>query len=208
MLGLADANSGLIMADVGAPGRHSDVGVFAHSELGKRFIAGNMGIPNPEKVVEGGPDLPFVMVGDEAFALSSYLMKPYARRKNLNLKERVFNYRLSRARRIIECTFVITSAVWRIFRAPLRTKLPTTLKIIKAVICLHNFIMKVDPQRKKIFNLSSTPEAYDNCFIDLPVPDREDNYTGAALHRENFAKFFMTEGAVDFQWQKAIDADF
>lgn len=210
LLANSGAKNNIIMADVGAPGRHSDGGVFSRSEMGQRFINGTMCVPPPQKISENGPELPYVLVGDEAFALSSYMMKPFARRRNLNLRERVFNYRLSRARRIVECTFGIISAVWRIFRSPLLTKLLTTLQIIRAVICLHNFILKYDPQRQKIRNLANSAAAYDNCFTDLR-PATEDeirNLAGANLYREQFADYFYTEGAISFQWEKAIEADF
>ena len=51
-----------------------------------------------------GRMLPFVLVGDEAFPLKEYLMKPYPGR-DLNEERRVYNYRLSRARRVIENAF-------------------------------------------------------------------------------------------------------
>lgn len=47
-----------------------------------------------------------VFVGDEAFPLKMYLMRPY-NRKDLGDKESVFNYRLSRSRRVIENAFGI-----------------------------------------------------------------------------------------------------
>ena len=51
-----------------------------------------------------GRMLPFVLVGDEAFPLKEYLMKPYPGR-DLNEERRVYNYSLSRARRVIENAF-------------------------------------------------------------------------------------------------------
>jgi hypothetical protein len=42
-----------------------------------------------------------VFVGDEAFPLKEYLMKPYNQR-DLNTDRRIYNYRLSRARRVVE----------------------------------------------------------------------------------------------------------
>lgn len=44
---------------------------------------------------EDGPDVLNVLVGDEAFVLSPFPMKPCARRNNLNLKKIVLTYRLS-----------------------------------------------------------------------------------------------------------------
>lgn len=209
-LAISGAKQHFIMADIGAPGRHSDGGVYASSEMGKRFQSERMFVPPREKLTESGPELPYVLVGDEAFALSSHLMKPYPRRNCLDLKERVFNYRLSRARRIVETSFGILSAVWRIFKAPLRTNLTTSLKVIKACVCLHNFILKFDPERERIINMGNSNEAKENCFETLPdcLLNDTDNLVGAAKDRDDFANYFLTDGAITFQWDKALNAEF
>ena len=66
-------------------------------------------------------------------------MKPYSGR-GLSQEEEIFNYRLSRCRRAIENTFRILSARWRIFRRPIKAKPETVDHIVKACICLHNYL--------------------------------------------------------------------
>lgn len=57
---------------------------------------------------EAGPTIPlnYVFIGDEAFALRTDFLKPY-NQKELDYEKRIFNYHLSRARRIIENAFGI-----------------------------------------------------------------------------------------------------
>lgn len=66
-----------------------------------------MNLPEPEAITSDGQSLPYVLVGDEAFQLSDYLLRPYPGRECLNQDKKIFNYRLSRARRTIENTFGI-----------------------------------------------------------------------------------------------------
>jgi hypothetical protein len=57
-------------------------------------------LPKPASFEESGTEVPFVILGDEAYRLKTYLMKPFAR-KDLSSGERVFNYRLSRAEGVL-----------------------------------------------------------------------------------------------------------
>lgn len=82
--------------------------------------------------------VPFCIVTDEAFAASNRIMKPIGNR-NLSIIQRVYNYRLSRARRIVENAFGIASARWRILRKAMEQKPDTLEKIVSAVCVLHNF---------------------------------------------------------------------
>ena len=75
--------------------------------MGKAFEVGSMSLPQPEHFPGCGlPQLPFYLVGDEIFALKPWLLQPYPG-KNIKEEESIFNYRLSRARRVIENCFGI-----------------------------------------------------------------------------------------------------
>ncbi|KAJ8927778.1 hypothetical protein NQ314_019727 [Rhamnusium bicolor] len=61
--------------------------------------------------------LPHVIIGDDAFKLDKHVMKPYQKKKQIleDSNKAVFNYRLSRARRVTETTFGIFCHTFRIF---------------------------------------------------------------------------------------------
>ena len=56
--------------------------------------------------------VPFVLTGDEAFPLTTYLLKPYPS-KDLPEEQRITNYRISRGRRISENILRILGNRWR-----------------------------------------------------------------------------------------------
>ncbi|KAJ8050277.1 hypothetical protein HOLleu_03415 [Holothuria leucospilota] len=82
---------------------------------------------------ETGSQLPFVIVGDEAFPLKPYLMKPYAARI-FNQERRIFNYRLSRARRVSENAFGILASRFRVFHTRMAVKPDTAEKVVLAAL--------------------------------------------------------------------------
>nr|XP_023016277.1 protein ANTAGONIST OF LIKE HETEROCHROMATIN PROTEIN 1-like [Leptinotarsa decemlineata] len=140
LMAIASANYQLIAVDIGSAGRFSDGGIFANSPIGRRLKTNSFHLPESSPM-ENYNDInfPFVIVGDEAFPLMVNLMRPFPRR-SLNKENRVFNYRLSRARRVIENTFGILAARFRIYKRPLECKLESIDSIIKATCILHNYL--------------------------------------------------------------------
>ena len=63
-------------------------------------------IPPPQPLPGRVNDVPFVIIGDEAFPMKPFLKKPYPA-KVLTDYERIHNYRLSGARRVSENAFGI-----------------------------------------------------------------------------------------------------
>ena len=106
MLAIASPNYECIYADVGSNGRMNDSGVWNSSDLRRKIEDDDLSIPSPTPLPYGCIRTPYVFVGDDAFALKSYIMKPYPQ-KDLTNEKRIYNYRHSRARRISENLFGI-----------------------------------------------------------------------------------------------------
>ncbi|XP_069980042.1 uncharacterized protein [Penaeus vannamei] len=77
--------------------------------------------------------------GDDAFPLEDYLMKPYPG-QNLSMDKKIFNYRLSCARRVSENAFGILSGKFRVFQRPVQATPANALSTIFAAVVLHNFL--------------------------------------------------------------------
>jgi len=60
-----------------------------------------------------GTEMPFVILGNKAYPLNTFLMKPLVR-KNMSCAERVFHCGQSQARRCAECAFGVLIAKWRL----------------------------------------------------------------------------------------------
>ena len=112
LMAVVDAEYKFLYVDVGAIGSESDGGVFAKSQLGMMLDRHQMNLPPPEQLPNTPADSPpveYFFVGDDAFALRQYLLKPYPSRA-LTHDERIYNYRLSRARRTVENAFGILAS--------------------------------------------------------------------------------------------------
>ena len=74
------------------------------------------------------------------------MMKPYGE-KNLSEEHRIFNYRLSRARRLSENVFGILSSRFRVFLTTLCVNPEGAIKIVLASLALHNYLRSRVPSR-------------------------------------------------------------
>jgi hypothetical protein len=83
--------------DVGAYGKQSDGGTLSASTLYHFLEDFESTLQKPASFEGSGTEMLFVILGDEAYPLKTCLMKPFAG-KDLSHEERVFHYRLSRAR--------------------------------------------------------------------------------------------------------------
>ncbi|XP_039308911.1 protein ANTAGONIST OF LIKE HETEROCHROMATIN PROTEIN 1 [Solenopsis invicta] len=141
LLAACDYQYKFTIVDCGAYGSSSDGGIFAQSEFGKCLNSDNLDIPVENcKLPLTDVEMPYYFVADEAFPLSKRIMRPYPG-QFLTDKKSIFNYRLSRARRIIENTFGILVSRWRLFQRCICLDPRHADVIIMAAINLHNYLM-------------------------------------------------------------------
>lgn len=141
LLALVDANYNFMYVDVGCQGRISDGGVLKNSKLYVKLERRMLNIPEPAVLrVPYSIEVPYMILADKAFALNEYTMKPFEGNPAVGSPERVFNYRLSRARRVSENAFGILSAVFRVLRKPMQLQPKTASLVVLATVYLHNFL--------------------------------------------------------------------
>ena len=139
LLGVVDADNKFIWADVGSNGSTSDCGVFNRSDLKAALDDGTIGLPPDDPLPTDDEPFPYFLVGDDAFPLRTWLMKPFSTR-NLTVDERIFNYRLSRARRIVENAFGILANRFRCLLTTMQQHPAVVASIALACVCLHNLM--------------------------------------------------------------------
>ncbi|XP_050293569.1 uncharacterized protein LOC126734088 [Anthonomus grandis grandis] len=190
LMAVVDANLSFIAINVGAYGKEGDSTVFRDSPLGKKLYSGALNLPPPRCLpnIDDNPQ-PFVMVGDEAFKISSNLLRPYPSR-NLTPCKRVFNYRLSRCRRTVECAFGVLSNKWRVFHSAILVQPEFIDDIVKACCILHNYVRKRDGINFEDMDTYSLSD----------IDNFGESIRGQGLDiRDYFANYFMGPGAVSFQ---------
>lgn len=144
LIACANANYEIIWCEAGINGRISDGGTIKETNFYEKLINYDCNIPNRSKPRNSSKALPYVFVGDEAFALRPDFMKPFGKNA-LNQERKIFNYRLSRARRVIENVFEIMSNRFKIFHTAINLKLDRIDLVVLTCCVLHNYLRRLVP---------------------------------------------------------------
>uniref|UniRef100_A0A8D8QWB5 DDE Tnp4 domain-containing protein n=1 Tax=Cacopsylla melanoneura TaxID=428564 RepID=A0A8D8QWB5_9HEMI len=174
-------------------------------------------VPTPQPLSGRTLPVPYVLVGDEAFQLSENLMKPFSGLHVKGSKERVFNYRLCRARRVSENAFGILSSSFRVLRKSMLLNPDVATTVTLATIHLHNYLRKT-PSRtvycpSEMFDKECTDSGdvvpglwrHDSAasqLSNIPRLPRRSSSEAQKLRNE-FAEYFCTpQGELHFQYNK------
>lgn len=220
LLAVCDAQYRFTYVSIGSAGRESDGGIFQASDFGRAMIEKTLPLPPPAVLPGSDVCLPSVFVGDAAFPQLENLMRPYPG-VNLTPDQVIFNYRLSRARMCIENAFGVLAARMRIFRKPIIACAETVESIVKCCVVLHNWLRDIEVQLPPGQRRYIPPRYVDveDRFGHMQrgqwreevgfegmrnlVPNAARNSIQVAKNtRNSFANYFITEGKVDWQWNK------
>jgi hypothetical protein len=197
LMAVVDSEYRFTFVDIGAYGKDADPTIFSKTSFWKSIESEKLKLPNPKPLPGTNEAVPYVFVGDEAFSLHKHMMRPFGGRQQ-SVTKRVFNYRLTVARRYVECAFGILSNKWRIFHRPLNVSVGLATRIVQACCVLHNFVRERDgyhfEHTLSINGLQPLSEG--------PLPRNQGQVKEKSI-RMKYAEYFMSEqGSVKWQMDK------
>ena len=121
---------------IGWPGKVHDARVFANSSLYAKASKQQL-FPSWSHNLDG-VDIPLVILGDPAYPLLPWLMKPYIENEHTPADQKLYNYRQSRARMVVENAFGRLKGRWRCLLKWMDFKLENIPTIVATCVVLHN----------------------------------------------------------------------
>lgn len=227
-MAVADAKHRFLIVESGASGKRADANIFHKSSFARKLRQGKLNVPPPCPVEVIEEDMPFYFIGDNAYPRSGNFATPF---KGLKLRDEeiVHNYRLSRARRIVENAFGILNARFRIFFGPIEGSPSLVRSIILSCLALHNFHLQdeesVPPKRRRYrthgyadYVREDGKYIYGRWRYEKPASEKvffRKLYSEVAAHRgtpssvkgkqlaEMMVKYFVFK-PVPWQWRKVL----
>lgn len=209
-MAVVNANYQFLMVDVGANGRISDGGVLYYTTFWEKLQNNTLNIPPPSCLPNTEEQFPYVFLGDEAFSLQPFLMKPYSQ-QDLTNERRIFNYRLSRARRTVENAFGILASRFGVFQKPINLGPEKAALITLACCYLHNFLIETNQNFYSSKNvlieeniqtgeIESGSEITGNLLTPLKKTPARIISLEAKTVRDEYCSYFCREGQVPWQF--------
>ncbi|XP_050301586.1 uncharacterized protein LOC126739810 [Anthonomus grandis grandis] len=210
LFALTDADYKFVYVDVGTNGRIGDSGVFAKSQLRRCLLDRTiLNIPDGKNLPNTNITMPYVVLADDAFPLSYNVMKPYSL-KNITKEEKIFNYRLSRGRRMVESSFGILASRFRVFLTAINLAPEKVTCITLAACTLHNLLTERQKHlytRHDVFTRTENIFQYQDVHIDedlqeMQVLTRQVHIGGKRQGREirdAFKSYYNGSGKVPWQ---------
>ena len=155
LMALVDSQYRFVWASCGFPGNSHDALVFKLTDLWRRIQEGY--IPQIGKSIDD-VIVPPVIVGDSAFPLCTWLLKPFTN-AILSPEQRNFNYRLSRARMVTEGAYGQLKGRWRVLLRKCESSRDQVRTATLACVVLHNTCINRGDSISKKLDLTVDPNS-------------------------------------------------
>nr|CAI5818661.1 unnamed protein product [Callosobruchus analis] len=130
LMATADADYNFTFVDIGCQGRISDGGVFGNTILSKKLDERELKLPPCSPLNGREKPVPYC----DVCCGNSNNPKGFT--------QRIFNYRLNRARRVTENTFGIASSVFIVLRKLMLLEPEKAKYVVMAIVYLHNYLRR------------------------------------------------------------------
>ena len=210
------------MIDVGCQGRVRDGGILKNSPIYSTIKQNTLNLPAPRylpypldyPLIKPLKKIPMVFVGNDAFQLEIFCMKPYGQR-NQTPEQGIFDYRKSRYRCVTENAFGIWTSRFRLLSSRSILNIDNIQIIIFASLALYNMLRKrstssytppgycdsVDLLTGNVIDGTWCSEVSDKVLLDISSTRSRNPSLEAKEIRKELTDFFMTAGQVDWQWK-------
>ena len=169
---------------IGWPGSVHDARVFSNSAIYKQGNEGKLFPPDLKKEING-EELSPVILADPAYPLLPWLLKGYPLKGVLTRKQRVFNYRISRARMTVENTFGKWKGRFIRFSKRVDMNVKNLVILVLASCILHNIC--------EVQNNNFLPQWEENVDQELVVPTSDVIEDDGEDIREILADYFDSQ---------------
>lgn len=130
-------------------------------------------------------------------------MKPFTRTWNMEEANKVFNYRLSSARQVVERAYGTLVEKWQIFGSNIKYKLENTDRLILALMSLNNFLITTEmqmPESFRRYRMANDPATMYEPNVSVENLQED---LGGVMVRNRLRRYFVSPaGAIDIQWQR------
>lgn len=146
---IVDSNLRFLDICTGFPGSLNDAGLLRNSSFYRLCEEGAR--LNGPAVPFGGYDMREYIIGDNAYPLLPWLIVPFS--GELTDEQRLFNFKLSYTRSVVECAFAKLRSTWRLLQTKIKKPnmemLPRT---ILACCILHNMLLSIETYENENVN--------------------------------------------------------
>ena len=122
--------------NIGWPGRVHDARVFSNFNIYKKCQEGSL-LPDWTINIHG-ESIPLLLLGDPAYPLQPWLMKPFINNGQLSDVQKNFNYRLSHTRVVVEHAYGRLKGRWRCLLKRLDVNISHVPEVVASCCVLHN----------------------------------------------------------------------